>query len=184
MLDKMHGIRGIRDRALVLIGFAAALRRSELVALDVEDLHLESEGVLIHLRRSKTDQTGRGRKVAIPYGRTAACPVKAIRLWLDEADIETGAIFRGVDKAGRVATSRLTDQSVSLVVKRCVRAIGLPADQYSGHSLRAGLVTSAARAGVSLPKIQEQTGHRSVAMLTRYIRDARLFENNAAGLLL
>ncbi|MEO7888265.1 MAG: site-specific integrase, partial [Polaromonas sp.] len=184
MLINMHGTIGARDRALILLGFAAALRRSELVELDVRDLELTSEGLLVHLRRSKTDQAGQGRKVAVPYGRTSACPVKAICLWLAEADIATGAVFRGVNKAGDVSTSRLTDQSVSLIVKKYARTVGLPAERYSGHSLRAGLVTSAARAGVSLIKIQEQTGHRSVSMLTRYIRDARIFENNAAGLLL
>ena len=95
-----------------------------------------------------------------------------------------GAIFRSVNKAGKVSATRLTDQSVALIVKQYAQALGLPAKAYSGHSLRAGLVTSASKAGVSLVKIQQQTGHRSVAMLTRYIRDAQVFENNAAGLLL
>ena len=184
MLEKFCGLKGVRDRALVLIGFSAALRRSELVGLDVDDLHLHQEGMTVHLPRSKTDQKGEGRKIAIPFGRTSACPVKALRSWMEMAGIKTGAVFRGVNKAGTVSPNRLTDQSVSLILKSCARSIGLPAERYSGHSLRAGLVTSAARAGVSLIKIQQQTGHRSVAMLTRYIRDAQVFENNASGLLL
>ena len=184
MLDQMRGFKGIRDRALLLVGFAAALRRSELVGLNVEDLQFVKEGLLIHLPRSKTDQDGEGRKIAVPFGRTSACPVKSVQQWMDEAMISTGAVFRSVNKAGVVSASRLTDQSVALIVKGHTRALGLPAEAYSGHSLRAGLVTSAAKAGVSLMKIQQQTGHRSVAMLSRYIRDAQVFENNAAGLLL
>ena len=184
MLDQMRGIKGIRDRALLLVGFAAALRRSELVGLNVEDLQFVKEGLLVHLPRSKTDQDGEGRKIAVPFGRTSACPVKAVQQWMDYAMISTGAVFRSVNKAGVVSGPRLTDQSVALIVKQYARALGLPAETYSGHSLRAGLVTSASKAGVSLVKIQQQTGHRSVAMLTRYIRDAQVFENNAAGLLL
>ena len=184
MLALMHGVKGIRDRALVLVGFAAALRRSELVGLNVEDLQFVKEGLLVHLPRSKTDQDGKGQKIAIPFARTSACPVKAVQHWMDVATIKTGPVFRGVSKAGQVSASRLTDQSVALIVKQYARALGLPAETYSGHSLRAGLVTSAAKAGVSLVKIQQQTGHRSMAMLSRYIRDAQVFENNAAGLLL
>ena len=184
MLEQMRGLKGIRDRALLLVGFAAALRRSELVSLDVEDLQFVKEGLLISLPRSKTDQDGNGRKIAIPFGRTSACPVKAVQHWMDVSTISTGAIFRSVNKAEKVSATRLTDQSVALIVKQHAQALGLPAEAYSGHSLRAGLVTSAAKAGVSLVKIQQQTGHRSVAMLTRYIRDAQVFENNAAGLLL
>jgi integrase len=184
MLEQMRGLKGIRDRALLLVGFATALRRSELVGLNVEDLQFVKEGLLVHLPRSKTDQKGEGRKIAIPFGRTSSCPVKAVQHWMNAATISTGPVFRSVSKAGAVSFARLSDQSVALIVKQYARALGLPAEAYSGHSLRAGLVTSAAKAGVSLVKIQQQTGHRSVAMLSRYIRDAQVFENNAAGLLL
>lgn len=184
MLAKSNGTKGVRDRALMLLGFAAALRRSELVALDVGDLEFRTEGLVVHLARSKTDQEGNGRKIAVPYGRTSLCPVKAVKAWLEVAGISTGPVLRSVNKAGLVSIERLSDQSVALVVKRHAAAMGYSACAYSGHSLRAGLVTSAAQAGVSFPKIQEQTGHRSVAMLTRYIRDAKIFENNAAGMLL
>ena len=184
MLKHMHGIKGLRDRALLLVGFAAALRRSELVGLNVEDLQFVKEGLLVHLPRSKTDQDGEGRKIAIPFGRTSACPVKAVQHWIEAALISTGAVFCSVNKAGTVSANRLTDQSVALIIKGYARALGLPSEAYSGHSLRSGLVTSAAKAGVSFTKIQQQTGHRSVAMLSRYIRDAQVFENNAAGLLL
>ncbi|MGA7178147.1 MAG: site-specific integrase [Thiobacillaceae bacterium] len=184
ILPLMQGTKGIRDRALILLGFAGALRRSELVALDRQDLQFVKEGVTIHLRRSKTDQQGQGRNIAVPYGRTSACPVKAVQSWLEHSGITAGPIFRSVNKGGLVQTSRLTTQSVALILKAYAHAAGLNPEEISGHSLRSGLVTSAAQIGVAAHKIQQQTGHRSADMLHRYIRDANLFENNAAGLLL
>lgn len=184
LLSHMHGAKGIRDRALILLGFAAALRRSELVALDVQDLQFVREGMVVHVRRSKTDQEGAGRKIAVPWGRTSACPVKAVQHWLEFAQITSGAIMRSVSKSGVVNTERLTAQSVSLIIKAYAQEAGLPAAQFSGHSLRSGLVTSAAIAGVAAHRIMAQTGHHSLEMLNRYIRDASMFENNAAGLLL
>lgn len=176
---------GLRDRALLLLGFASALRRSELVALDVADLVNVPEGLTVALRRSKTDQLGKGRVIAVPRGRSAnACPVEAVRAWLAAANIEAGPVFRSVAKGGAISAARLTAQSVSLVIKRHAQAMGLPAEKFSGHSLRAGLVTSAAQAGVSPWKIQEQTGHKSMAILSGYVRDALLFEGNAAGAVL
>jgi integrase len=184
LLPFMRGTKGIRDRALILLGFAAALRRSELVALDVEALEFVREGLIVNLRRSKTDQEGVGRKIAVPYGRTSACPVKAVQVWLEHGQIAAGAVFKSVSKGQVVSTERLTGAAVALIVKGYAKAAGLPSTNVSGHSLRSGLVTSAAQIGVSTHKIQQQTGHRSVEMVAKYIRDANLFENNAAGLLL
>jgi site-specific recombinase XerD len=184
ILPLMQGTKGIRDRAMILLGFAAALRRSELVALDTQDLQFVKEGLVIHLRRSKTDQHGQGRNIAVPYGRTSACPIKAVQIWLEHSCISTGSIFRSVNKGGLVQPERLTTQSVALILKGYAQAAGLNPKEISGHSLRSGLVTSAAQIGVAAHKIQQQTGHRSMEMLHRYIRDANLFENNPAGLLL
>lgn len=181
MLPHMLGTRGVRDRALVLIGFAGAFRRSELVALQYEDVAFVKEGLTLMIRRSKTDQVGEGRKIAIPFARSHACPVKALTNWLDHAGIQTGPLFRTVKKGGDIGTVALSDQSVAAIVKEYAAKAGLDAHSYSGHSLRAGLITSAAKAGVSSWKIREQTGHRSDAMLQRYIRDAEIFEGNAAG---
>jgi len=184
LLPLMQGTKGIRDRALILLGFATALRRSELIALDVQDLSFVNEGLIVLLRKSKTDQMGEGRKIAVPYGRTSACPVKAIEEWLEHAQITSGAIFRSVSKGGRIAEERLSAQTVAVVLKIYAQKAGLKASDVSGHSLRSGLVTSAAQVGASAYKIQQQTGHRSAEMLNRYIRDANLFENNAAGMVL
>lgn len=183
ILPLMVGTRGVRDRALLLVGFAAALRRSELTSLHVEDFAFCEEGMLIHLRRSKTDQVGEGRQIAVPFGRTGVCAVGAMRTWLLHSNVESGPAFRSVDKAGRVRGG-LSSQSVAIILKTYAGRIGISPGQISGHSLRAGFVTSAAQAGAAIHKIQQQTGHRSLAMLARYIRDGRIFQDNACALIL
>lgn len=176
--------RDKRDHALLLVGFIGAFRRSELVAIDVEDLAFIDEGVIVTIRRSKTDQEGQGREVAIPHGRGTNCPVRALTAWLAAASIESGPVFRRVTRLGAVGTARLSSQAVPMILKeRIARTGGDPAG-VSGHSLRAGFVTSAAKAGASSWKIRQQTGHKSDAMLARYIRDAELFSDNPASRLL
>jgi site-specific recombinase XerD len=173
---------GHRDRALLLLGFAGALRRSELVALDVEDVTESADGLTLRLRRSKTDQEGHGRAVGIPYGSNpSTCPVRAWRRWLDVSGISSGPAFRPVDRSGRVSGDRLGDRSVAEIVKRYAAAAGLDPEQVAGHSLRAGLATSAAAAGVSERVIAATTGHKGTAMLRRYIREGSLFRENAAA---
>jgi integrase len=139
-------LRGLRDRALLLLGFAAALRRSELVALDVEDIESDVDGVRVIIRRSKTDQEGAGDVVPIPNG-TKLKPVAAILAWLEAARIDEGPVFRPITRGGVVRSQRLTDCSVAEIVKAKAEAAGLDARVFSGHSLRAGFVTSALQAG-------------------------------------
>jgi integrase len=177
-------LKDIRDRALLLIGFAGALRRSELVALDEGDIEHVRQGIILTLRRSKTDHEGQGRKIGIPFGRTRWCPVAALDAWLTASETAEGAIFRLVDRHGRILGARLSGEAVSLVVKERVAAAGLDQCRYTGHSLRAGLATSAAQAGVPTWRIKAQTRHASEAMLVRYIREGELFTENAAGALL
>ena len=184
VLDAMgESIKDVRDRALLLIGFAGGFRRSELVGLNMGDIEAERRGVILHLRRSKTDQLGHGRKIAIPYGRTRHCPVSALEAWLAIVGTE-GPLFRPVDRHARIGTSRLSGDAVSMVVRERIVAAGLDPTGYSGHSLRAGLATSAAQAGVPTWKIRQQTGHASDAMLSRYVRDGELFVGNAVSALL
>lgn len=172
---------GHRDRALLLLGFAGALRRSELVALDVEDVTASADGLTLRLRRSKTDQEGQGRVVGIPYGSNpATCPVRAWQRWL-ASGIESGPAFRPVDRKGRVGGERLGARSVAEIVKRHAAAAGLDPEQVAGHSLRAGLATAAAAAGVPERVIAATTGHKGTAMLRRYIREGSLFRENAAA---
>lgn len=173
---------GLRDRALLLVGFAGAFRRSELVGLDVADLRFVAGGVEITLRTSKTDQEGQGTTKGLPLGQNAAtCPVRALRAWLAAAELVSGALFRPIDRHGNVKGARLSSSAVARIVKRCAGAAGLDPADYAGHSLRAGLATAAAAAGVSERSIMSQTGHKSEAMVRRYIRRGSLFSDNAAS---
>jgi integrase len=172
---------GMRDRALIIIGFAGAFRRSEIVGLDVDDISYRDEGLVILLARSKTDQTGEGRWVGIPYGKNPdTCPVAALRRWLETSGISEEAIFRGLDRHGNIVSDRLSRRSVGEIIKRAARMAGLDPARYSGHSLRSGHCTQAARSGVAEHVIMQQTGHRCQATLKRYIRLGRIFEENSA----
>ncbi len=184
MLRTLPGeLRGARDRVLLLIGFAGAFRRSELVALNVEDCEFTTDGLVITLRRSKTDQDGEGRKIGIPYGSNLeTCPVRSLRAYLEASGLTAGPLFRPISRYGGLGPRGLSPCGVALVVKRYAEAAGFDRSRYAGHSLRAGLATSAAMAGVSERAIMNQTGHRSAAMVRRYIRVGSLFcENAAAG---
>ncbi len=172
---------GCRDRALLLLGFAGAFRRSELVSLDCEDLDFQREGLIVTLRRSKTDPEAHGRKIGIPLGSAKTCPVRAIEEWMKRADITSGPLFRPVNRHGQLSRERLADKTVATVVKRWADSAGLDPGLYAGHSLRAGLATSAARNGASERSIMNQTGHKSHSMVRRYIREGSVFHDNAAG---
>ena len=185
VLDAMGcGAKAQRDRALLLIGFAGGFRRSEIVGLNVEDIEQVKQGLILHVRRSKTDQLGAGRKVGIPHGRSRHCPVRAIDAWLAISGINHGPIFRPVNRHGHVEPDRLSGEAVSRIIRTRLNQADICSNGYSGHSLRSGFVTSAVQAGVSSWKIRQQTGHASDAMLARYVRDGELFVENGAGALL
>lgn len=171
----------IRDRALVLIGFAGAFRRSELVAIDMDDIEFNRDGLTITLKHSKTDQEGQGYKKGIPYGSSPdTCPVRALKDWLTVSSITQGAIFRRIYKNGKIHNQGLVDKSVALIIKKLAKAAGLDERKYSGHSLRSGLITTAANRGVDERSIMKQSGHKSLTVMRGYIQDATLFKNNAA----
>jgi integrase len=173
---------GRRDACLLLLGFASAMRRSELVALDVGDVTETNDGLVVTVRKSKTDQEGEGREIGIPYGSNPiTCPVRAFRAWLDRSQIEAGPLFRPINRHGQLGKARLSDRAVALVVKRTALAAGLDPKLVAGHSLRSGMATSAARAGATEAEIMNQTGHRSLPVLRRYIRRGSLFTENAAA---
>ena len=176
---------GVRDRALLLIGWAGAFRRSELAALDRADVAEDRDGLVVTLRRSKTDQEGAGLAKAIPFGPTAdRCPVRSLRAWLEPAAITEGPVFRAVDRHGHVSRRAMDPGSIARAVRRAATLAKLTAPQgsagFSGHSLRAGFVTSAARRGCSEATIMAQTGHKSTMTLRGYIRRATPFQDNAA----
>lgn len=173
---------GKRDAALLACGFFGAFRRSELVALNMNDVEFVPEGLRVVVRRSKGDQEGRGQTVGLPRSRTPAiCPAQTLRRWLDAAEISEGPIFRRIDKHGNIGESALSGRAVAIVVKRTAERAGLDPKKYSGHSLRAGLATSAAISGKSDRSIQAQGRWASSAQLRTYIRDARLFGEHNAG---
>ncbi|WAI83045.1 MULTISPECIES: site-specific integrase [Achromobacter] len=170
LVDQQKPMKAARDRALLLIGFAGAFRRAELVAIQCEHISTVNEGIEIELRRSKTDQEGAGRMVFIPRAKGARCPVEALEQWKALAGIESGYVFRRVTRHDTIGENALTDQSVALIVKASYRRIGSDPQFVSGHSLRAGYVTTAAMSGLQLFQIKQQTGHRSTATLVQYIR--------------
>jgi integrase len=164
-------VTDIRDAALLLIGFAGAFRRSELVGIDCEDVQIDEIGATVILRCSKTDQFGYGRRVLIPRVRGRLCPVAALEEWLRVLGISAGPLFRPVAKSGRPAERRISAEAVVLILKKHARAVGYDPRCYSGHSLRAGFATEATRLGVPKWRIKAQTGHLSDSMLQRYIRE-------------
>ncbi len=172
-----EGLIDLRDRALLLFGYAAALRRSELVAVAVEDIEEVPEGLKVTIRRSKTDQEGAGDLLVIP--RSNAATLRALKDWMGAAQITSGPLFRSVDRHGKVGNS-LSDKAVALIVKKKAKDAGLDATRFSGHSLRAGMITSAAAAGAEERDIQRKSRHRSVAVLRGYVRPATAFVNDVA----
>lgn len=171
----------MRDRALILVGFAGALRRSEIVALDVADVTFTGEGLRIVLRRSKTDQEGEGQAIGLPYGSNpATCPVRALQAWLAVIGNEAGPLFRAVNRHGAISVARLSDKAVALIVKRLALAIGKDPAAFAGHSLRSGFCTSSIKGGASERAMMRQSRHKSVAVARGYIHEAELFSDNAA----
>lgn len=164
---------GQRDRALLLLGFAVGLRRSELVALRVEDLSPDADGIRIRIARSKTDQHGHGQELLVIYAQPPRpCPVRALRAWMDAAQLTTGPIFRRVTRTGAISTP-LTAQSVALIVKKHACGAGLDPRQFAGHSLRSGYATQAARDGHHPTQIAATTRHQDQRVLAGYIRAGR-----------
>lgn len=180
--DQEPSLAGVRDRALLLVGFVGALRRSELVGIRLEDLEEHSHGLVLTLPRSKTNQTGEQTElVAIPRAaRAERCPVQTLRRWLELAGITSGPVFRRVTKGNRAGTAGLNPESANVLIQTAVRRAGLDPSPYSAHSLRAGFVTYAHRRGASDRAIAHQTRHRSLATLGQYIRIDETWEDNAA----
>ena len=170
-----------RDRTLLLFGFAGALRRSELVALDVEDVSEDDAGLRLVVRRSKTDQEAEGAIRGLPYGsHPATCPVRAWRRWLTASGIPGGPAFRSVDRHGRLGAQRLSDRAVADMIKRRALAVGLDG-AFAGHSLRAGFATEGYAQGTPEPAIMRHGRWRSASVMRGYIEEGSLWNDNAAA---
>ena len=166
--SKEKYIRKLRDKTIFLVGFSGGFRRSELVSIDYEDIEFVSEGVKIFIKRSKTDQSGEGMTKAIPYfDNEDFCPVKSLRLWITQSNINFGKIFN------------ISDKSVALIIKKYANLAGLNSEKYAGHSLRSGFATTTAESGAEERNIMAMTGHKTTQMVRRYIQEANLFKNNA-----
>lgn len=171
-------LAGLRDKALLLLGFAGAFRRSELVALTVDDIERTPEGIKVTIRKSKTDQEGQGQIVAILNG-TRFRVVDTLMEWLNAACIDDGHIFRPLKKGGQIQNVGLSDRSVANIVKHYAAKAGLTVDDFSAHSLRAGFITSGAAAGADLFKLMEISRHKKPETVIGYVRESKLFENHA-----
>ena len=178
--EKIEDINKLRDKSILLIGFAGGFRRNEIVSLDKEDLEFVFEGLKITVKRSKTDQFGEGLTKGIPYFENIAyCPVTILQKWLNISKITKGPLFRKISKGSRLLENRLTDQTVALIIKKYLNKSGIDSSNYSGHSLRSGFATSAAESGAEERSIMAMTGHKTTQMVRRYIQEANLFKNNA-----
>ena len=174
------GIRKLRDKTIILLGFAGGFRRIELISIDYEDLEFVAEGVKIFIRKSKTDQFGEGMIKGLPYFTNQQyCPVWHLKKWLEISEIKSGPIFRRFFKGLNLGKNRLTDQSVALFLKKYLSNAGIENQDYSGHSLRSGFATVSAEAGADERSIMAMTGHKTTQMVRRYIKEANLFKNNA-----
>lgn len=175
----LSSLQALRDRAVLLLGFMGAFRRSELAGLDVEDIRKYPQGIVVTIRHSKTDQTSAGQQIGIPYlSHSSMDCIHALQEWLTAAGITSGPLFRSFLKNGKVSSRRLSDKSINLIVKKYAASIGLNPEMYGAHSLRHGFATYAALQGVEERFIMKQTRHRSVEMVRRYINEADLFTNN------
>ena len=173
-------IKKLRDRSIILIGFSGGFRRNEIVSLDYDDLDFVTEGLKISLKRSKTDQFGKGSIKGVPYFDTPRyCPVISLQKWIEISKIKSGPLFRRFRKGSNLSETRLTDQTVALIIKKYLNLAGIDSKNYSGHSLRSGFATSAAESGAEERSIMAMTGHKSTEMVRRYIKEANLFKNNA-----
>ena len=170
----------LRNKTLILIGFGGGFRRTELISIDHEDLEFVNEGVKIAIKRSKTDQFGEGMIKGLPYfSNETYCPVMSLKNWLKISKIKTGPIFKRFAKGSVLTNNRLTDQSVVLIIKDCLKLAGIENNNFSGHSLRSGFATVAAESGADERSIMAMTGHKTTQMVRRYIREANIFKNNA-----
>ncbi len=178
--QKIEKIKKLRNRTLILLGFGGGFRRTELISIDYEDLDFVEEGLKITLRRSKTDQFGEGMVKGIPYFiNEKYCPVISLKNWINLSKIKTGSIFRRFAKGSILTSNRLTDQSVVLIIKDCLKLAGIENKNFSGHSLRSGFATVAAESGADERSIMAMTGHKTTQMVRRYIKEANIFKNNA-----
>ncbi len=178
--ENIDVIKKLRDKSIVLIGFGGGFRRSEIVAINFEDLEFVEEGLKITIKRSKTDQFGEGMIKGLPYfGNEKYCPVANLKKWLEISEIRSGPIFKRFSKGLKLKDKRLSDQSIVILLKYYLNLAGIENSKFAGHSLRSGFATAAAESGADERSIMAMTGHKTTQMVRRYIKEANIFKNNA-----
>ena len=175
-----QGTRTIRDRAILAMGLGAALRRSELVALERRDVELVDKGLKLTVRHSKTDQEGEGQVIAVPSGKTLK-PVERLKAWLAVRGGGAGPLFYQIDPQGRLTDKPMSDRSIARLIQKYAGRVGLDPETVAGHSLRAGFLTEASRTGATIAKMQEVSRHKKVEVLLGYVRSAELFDDHAGS---
>ena len=181
MLTYLDGdtLQQTRDKAILLVGFYGAMRRSEIANLDIDDIQFTRLGMLLTLRKSKTDQYDQGQLIAIPIVQDKnICAVHALKEWIRLSGITSGPVFRGFTRSHTIRKTRISDKTIALIVKHYVALMGMDPREYGAHSLRHGFATTAAQHHVEEREIMRQTRHRSQAVVRRYIDEAdRLIDN-------
>lgn len=181
-----NSLTSYRDNAILQIGFFGALRRSELVAIQLTDIYWKDQGIEILIPKSKTDQTNIGQYCAIPFGKDILCPVTALKIWLEKSNIKEGPIFREIKKGGvKLSDTAISPLTVNYILKKCAKKSGIAyADQLSSHSLRRGLATSASLAGANIAAIMRQGRWKQVNTVMEYIEASARFSENVASVIL
>jgi len=174
-------LRALRDRAIILVGFAGAFRRAELARIQADHVNLNADGMEIHVPKSKTEP----RTVGINFARNADfCPVRTLKTWLNAAGIEDGPIFRGVPRSAEIAPDNeakaVTGKTVRNVIGDAAEAAGLDRDTVAGHSLRRGHLTQGALNGAELNRLMKQAGHADPRTTAGYVEDAKRMETNTS----
>lgn len=172
-----NNLKGLRDRAILQIGLAGALRRSEIAAIKVEDIEFHEEGLTILIAKSKSDQSGKGTLIGIEYGQYPYCPVRTLQAWLKTSEIKNGHIFRSMNKAGKILDP-ITDKSIERIIKGAAKRSGFDDTAFSGHSLRRGFITDAKKNKMDEYDIMQHTRHKSIETMRRYIDKTDVFKNN------
>jgi integrase len=176
----------VRDRAILTLGLASALRQSSIVDLDLADVEFVAQGMILRIRREKTDQKAKGRHIGVVLGHPPTCPVANLKAWLAVRGDDPGPLFTRFGHrqgSGKLSYERLWPKKVSQIVKAGVKSIGLDPRKYGGHSLRAGLVTAALESGCSQLVVAAQSGHKSLSSLQKYFRRADVFRANCSGMI-
>lgn len=173
-------LMGTRDKAILLLGFALASRRSELVGINIEDLDVNDFGMDVKIQESKNNHEDLIKGVV--FTNNEFCPVKATQEWIKASEITSGALFRSIDRHGNVK-GRLSDKSVALILKKYIGELDMDVNDFAGHSLRSGLSTSAAMMGMTEIAIMKQTGYKTKEMVNRYVQAGLRYKNNASSIL-